>query len=145
MHRIVRLAFLVVSVSAISGHHADLHAQQPGLNVTRLYTRPDGLAYFEKVEIADDQRIKLLGGMRVSRSRTSGPDSSELKFHPAPRRQYIFTLSGKCEVTASGGQMMTFDRDHVLLVEDLTGKGHSARFSGPEGWVRMVLEVDAAP
>lgn len=140
MRRIVSLALFVVCFSALPGRHHDLHAQQPGLTVMKLYTAADGLAYFEKVDVPLDQRIKL-GGMRASRSKPTAADA-QLTFHNAPRRQYIITLTGKCEVTASGGQKMTFDKDHILLVEDVTGKGHTTRFIGPEDWLRVFLEVD---
>ena len=45
-------------------------------------------------------------------------------WHPAPRRQIFFILSGNCEVTVSDGQVRAFGPGSVYLMEDTTGKGH---------------------
>ncbi len=53
-------------------------------------------------------------------------------WHPAPRRQFIFMLSGELEVEVSDGEVRKFVLGAVLLVEDTTGKGHISRVVGKE-------------
>jgi hypothetical protein len=51
-------------------------------------------------------------------------------FHPAPRRQFIFMLSGELEVEVSDGETRLFGPGAVLLVEDTVGRGHVSRVVG---------------
>ena len=53
-------------------------------------------------------------------------------WHPAPRRQFIFMLTGKLEVEVSDGDMRKFLPGDVMLVEDTTGKGHISRVVSKE-------------
>lgn len=53
-------------------------------------------------------------------------------FHPAPRRQFIFFLSGELEVEVSDGERRRFGPGSVLVVEDTTGQGHVSRVVGDE-------------
>jgi hypothetical protein len=50
--------------------------------------------------------------------------------HPAPARQYMVSLQGAVEVTASDGDTRRVGPGEVLLIEDTTGKGHSTRAIG---------------
>ncbi len=45
-------------------------------------------------------------------------------WHPAPRRQFLVTLSGRIAITASDGETRRFGPGDVLLVEDTEGEGH---------------------
>ena len=47
--------------------------------------------------------------------------------HPAPRRQLFVVLSGRGEGGTSTGQTIVLGPGDVLLMEDTTGRGHSAR------------------
>jgi hypothetical protein len=51
-------------------------------------------------------------------------------FHPAPRRQLMFLLSGELEVQVSDGETRRFGPGAVLLVEDTFGRGHRSRVIG---------------
>jgi hypothetical protein len=56
------------------------------------------------------------------------PGSAEAgEFHCAPRRQFFFTLSGHCDVETSDGCVVEVGPGGVVLVEDLTGRGHRTR------------------
>jgi uncharacterized cupin superfamily protein len=52
------------------------------------------------------------------------------------------TLSGEIEVTAEDGKTRRFGPGTVLLVEDLTGKGHTTRVVGSEVRVFMVVALE---
>ena len=51
----------------------------------------------------------------------------DLDWHPAPRRQYIINLDAGVQITASDGESRTIGAGEVLLVEDVTGKGHLSK------------------
>ena len=53
-------------------------------------------------------------------------------WHPAPRRQMIFCLSGKLEVEVSDGEVRRFGPGAVILVEDTSGQGHVTRVVGED-------------
>jgi mannose-6-phosphate isomerase-like protein (cupin superfamily) len=53
-------------------------------------------------------------------------------WHPAPRRQLMFTLTGTLKVEVSDREMRTFGPGSVLLVEDTVGKGHRSSAIGDE-------------
>lgn len=52
---------------------------------------------------------------------------SFLDWHNAPKKQYIFYLSGSVEVVSSTGQKRIFYGGDVLFAADLQGKGHTTR------------------
>jgi uncharacterized cupin superfamily protein len=48
-------------------------------------------------------------------------------FHNAPQRQFLVLLDGEIEIETSLGEKRTFRAGDVLLLEDVTGKGHRTR------------------
>ena len=48
----------------------------------------------------------------------------DLDWHPAPRRQYIVNLDAGVQITASDGETRKIGAGEILLVEDVSGKGH---------------------
>ena len=48
-------------------------------------------------------------------------------FHVAPQRQYIILLDGEIQIETSLGDIRRFAAGDVLLVEDITGKGHRTK------------------
>lgn len=59
---------------------------------------------------------------------TSG--NYDLDWHPAPRRQYIINLDGGVKITASDGVAREIGAGEVILVEDISGKGHLSQSIG---------------
>jgi uncharacterized cupin superfamily protein len=57
----------------------------------------------------------------------SSPSNWHGDWHPAPRRQFYFPLSGELEVEVSDGEVRRFSSGDVLLLEDTFGKGHISR------------------
>jgi quercetin dioxygenase-like cupin family protein len=58
------------------------------------------------------------------------PDGYFGDFHPAPRRQIMTLLQGELEVGTSDGEKRRFLPGGSVLVEDITGTGHSTRAIG---------------
>ena len=52
------------------------------------------------------------------------PPTYDLDWHPAPRKQYIINLDAGVQITASDGETRIIGAGEVILVEDVTGKGH---------------------
>ncbi|BAP32602.1 uncharacterized protein CHSO_3565 [Chryseobacterium sp. StRB126] len=48
-------------------------------------------------------------------------------FHCAPQKQYIVLLDGGVEIETSLGEKRKFQTGEILLVEDVTGKGHKTK------------------
>jgi hypothetical protein len=52
--------------------------------------------------------------------------------HPAPRRAIFVTVRGEYQVTTSDGRTQPFPAGSVLIVEDITGVGHSTKITSNE-------------
>lgn len=114
------------------------------MKITRLYTGSDQKSYFEDIE------LKFGGGQKIlttdSRLATMAvfrcvPPGTVLDLHPAPRRQYLVTMSGSWEIEASNGVKRVFKAGDVMLADDTTGEGHSSRVLGNEPHVFMTVPL----
>ncbi len=100
----------------------------------RIYASPDGESHFEDVAIALDGQP---GGSEYSALHPAtgiifrrSPADQLLDWHPAPRRQFVITLSGEAEVEASDGEVRHIGPGTIMLADDTTGKGHITRGRG---------------
>ena len=68
--------------------------------------------------------------------------SDPLEFHCPPRPHLVVMLSGEaeCTVGGDGGETRVFKAGDVMIAEDTTGQGHSARFIGQCVQVSVVLD-----
>jgi hypothetical protein len=147
MRRTVRwLAFpavvgLLVLLAGSSGGRQSVAAQDKVPTVTRMFTGPDGLTHFEEVKMPAGELIKVAAvRFNVPAAGNQNPNPRVLDWHTAPHRRYVVTLSGKAEIVGSAGnKLFIADRDHILLAEDLTGKGHTTKGIN---WVTLFVEVD---
>jgi quercetin dioxygenase-like cupin family protein len=116
------------------------------MKYVHLYTGTDGKSHFKDVEaeIKDagsrGQRSELMKatGMLFS---ISGADYS-LDFHPAPRRQFVITLDGEVEITASDGEKRLLRHGDVMLADDTTGRGHISRAVNNRPWTAIFVTLD---
>ena len=101
------------------------------MRIHNLYADADGVSHFRdiEVELADD-----LGGGKMSDPQTAAsvvfrrtPGDYELGWHNTPRRQYLVNLDAGVEITASDGEKRLIGAGEVILVEDVTGKGHHSK------------------
>ena len=63
-------------------------------------------------------------------------------WHPAPKRQFLFRLVGEFETTVSDGETRRFSAGSILLVEDISGKGHVSRVISQEDALTAVVQLD---
>lgn len=104
------------------------------MKYTRVYTTPDGESHFE------DREFTLAGGTTGSELSDlvpatgiifrRSPADQYVDWHPAPRKQFVITLSGEAELQTSDGEVRRIGPGSIVLVEDTTGKGHITRAVG---------------
>ena len=102
----------------------------------RLFADDGGESHFEDVEIefADREYISSappLGLSSMTPATEFGfmkvPAGWESDWHPSAARNFFVVVSGEWKVTASDGETRQFGPQSLLLVEDMTGKGHRSR------------------
>lgn len=101
------------------------------MKVTRVYADAAGESHFGEVDIPlqDAGPIGRLSEHYPAKSiifRENDPDY-DFDWHCAPQRQYILLLDGEIELETSDGEKRRFSGGDMLLVEDVTGRGHRTR------------------
>ena len=107
--------------------------------ITRIYNGDDGMSHFEDIEPPFGDPL-YSGGPVVSAPSERAIEITfqwaepgvSLGWHTAPRRQYICFSSGEVEIETGDGIIREFGAGTVILVEDVTGKGHLSKFVGTE-------------
>jgi hypothetical protein len=133
------LAFAPVFVQAALAADA---AKKPYV-IHRLYTGADGKTHVEEIEAkfgpngTDPFKLMAAPGAEIRRA----PPGRVVDWHPAPRRQYVITLSGRGEVELEDGTKIPLGPGSIDLAEDLTGKGHITRVIGNEDRVTLAIPV----
>ena len=104
--------------------------------IPRVYSDAAGDSHFEDLTIPLNEGGaigKLSEGMPVKELLFREVEATyDYDFHRAPQRQYIILLDGQIEIETSLGEKRAFKGGDVLLVEDVTGKGHKTRNLTPE-------------
>lgn len=101
------------------------------MNITRIFSDERGETHFENIEIplvdqgdigflSETFEVKKLQFRKV-------PADYDFDFHCAPQKQYIALLDGGVEIETSLGDKREFQTGEILLVEDVTGKGHKTK------------------
>ena len=98
--------------------------------IVRIYTGQDGQTHFEDLTIPAEeiQNVAIQAGSDMVFRRFHPDYYSD--WHTAPRRQYIFMLSGQMEIGIGDGTTRRFGPGDVVLADDRTGKGHTTRSLG---------------
>jgi hypothetical protein len=115
------------------------------VTVTRLYTGADGKTHVEEYEVplkAQGRGTELSDavGVKDLQFRRTNHDYN-LDWHPAPRRQFVVTLSGESEIELDGGRKIRLGPGHILLAEDTTGQGHISRAVGSEERISLFITL----
>ena len=111
-----------------------------------LYAGPDGNSHFKDVEVpltqeAGDQYKSLLMKATGVIFRITGP-GYDLDWHPVSRRQFVVTLEGEGEVTASDGEKRCFGPGDIMLADDMKSKGHLSKAVGNKPRKTLFLTLD---
>ncbi len=116
------------------------------MKVTRVYADPSGETHFEDIEmnLTDSGKIGCLSESVPAKSvifRKNDPDY-DYDWHNAPARQYIVLLDGAIELEVSDGEKRVLRGGEVLLVEDVTGKGHRTKHLEPKERRSMFIVLE---
>jgi hypothetical protein len=111
----------------------------------RIYADAGGESHFEDVDVelseqargSDLSVLYPASGVIFRRS----PADQFIDWHPAPRRQFVVTLSGTAEVEASDGEVRRIGPGTVMLAEDTTGRGHITRGTGTEERLSLFIPL----
>ena len=107
--------------------------------IVRLYTGNDGQSHFEDLDMPSGQveQVELKAGADLTFRRSA--DGSFRDWHNAPRRQYVFILSGAMEIGIGDGTKRSLGPGDILMAEDLTGHGHTTLAVGDRVSVSVPL------
>ena len=108
---------------------------------THLYTDDAGVTHF--TDAALPWQSSHRGTPPMPRWTTTFQDAHSVGYvragagyvsdwHPAPRKQFAIVLAGTMAVEAGDGETRVFTPGMILLVTDLTGRGHQTRAVGAE-------------
>ena len=117
------------------------------MRIHNLYEDENGVSHFRDIEIEWTQ--KTATGHLATLIPVSGlifrqtVGEYDLDWHPAPRRQYIINLDAGVQITASDGEARVIGAGEVILVEDVSGKGHLSK--SVEGKLRHSIFVPIDP
>ena len=98
------------------------------MRIHNLYEDSNGVSHFRDIEVewAEQRGVsklsKRMPATGIIFRRTEG--NYNVDWHPAPRRQYIVNLDGGVKITASDGEARIIGPGEIILVEDISGKGH---------------------
>ena len=122
------------------------------MKYTRIYCDVDGESHFEDVyvEVAPvdfappASPLNLAAPLEAERAvLCEFPAEWFDDWHPAPRRQFIFQMSGELEVQVSDGEIRRFSAGSLGLLEDTSGKGHLTRVVGNSGVDAVFVQLPA--
>ena len=136
--------FLVMLAAHIHNDLAAAQGRKP-ITVTRIYTGADGQTHAEEIAVkllpggamGELSEMVKVTGLQFRRT----PPNYFVDWHPAPQRQYVITLSGRGEIELAGGKKIPLDPGHILLAEDVTGKGHISRGVGTEDRISLFIPL----
>jgi hypothetical protein len=111
---------------------------------TRLYTGPDGQSHIDQVPVmlhdAPGWPSEVSAAVKTTDAylMRGAPGMFET-WHNADRKRYIVVISGEAEVTTTDGERARLAPGQIYLAEDVTGKGHTFRVVGNQGWVALFV------
>ncbi|MBU2536237.1 MAG: cupin domain-containing protein [Chloroflexi bacterium] len=120
------------------------------MKYTRIYADKEGVSHFEDVAV----KLALVDFAPPAPPVFLSPFSQASQFvfgtlpadwfgvwHPTPKRQFSFFLSGEVEVQAGDGELRRFGAGSVFLMEDTIGKGHVTRVLGGSDVLVAILQL----
>jgi hypothetical protein len=116
------------------------------MRIHNLYEDANGISHFRDIEIefVEERNFsklsKRLQATGIIFRETSG--DYDLDWHPAPRRQYIVNLEGGVQITASDGESRIIGAGEIVLVEDISGKGHLSKAIGGKMRRSLFIPID---
>jgi hypothetical protein len=70
-----------------------------------------------------------------------GPENWFGDFHPTPHRQFCMICEGQVELQTTDGETRRFSPGDLLLLDDLSGRGHISRVVGPNPLAGVFVQL----
>lgn len=121
------------------------------MKIVRIYADEKGESHFEDIELqfstvvfappappldlSNFSPAKNYGFLKASPGWSGG-------WHPTPKRQVFFYLSGEIEAEVSDGEIRRCGPGTVALVEDTTGRGHKSKVIGKDQLLLAVVQLE---
>jgi hypothetical protein len=131
--------------------HSMSSAAARTLTYCHLYADEKGVSHFRDEELPFNSTSSTgtgppLGSLDLPGAKGAAtllllPRGAKEDWHKAPRRMFLIALKGMSEVTVGDGTVRRFAPGSVLLMDDLTGKGHITRAVGSEDHVALTIPV----
>ena len=112
----------------------------------RIFADEEGCSHFETKRVDLEAKDYAPPAPSLNTSNMEAADKSvflELPigwygdWHPTPVRQWLILMTGMCEFEAGDAERITCKAGDVVMLDDLTGKGHQTKVLGDES-VRIV-------
>ncbi len=104
--------------------------------ITRVYSDENGDSHFDEVSypFVSNSTIGYLTGEVEAKGVIFREviASYDYDFHTAPQKQFVVLLDGGIEIETSLGEKRSFQQGEVLLLEDVSGKGHRTKNLSPK-------------
>lgn len=139
-------AVLVGGIAVVMATHV-VGQQRSPIVITRLYTGSDGQTHEDKTEIrltpsAMYSEAEASETVKVSQAQFFRlPKGKVQDWHNPAHRQYVVTLTGQGEVEIAGRQRIRINPGRLILLENVTGKGHITRSIGSEDLTFFVVPL----
>src|SRR3974390_2287173 len=123
-------------------------AEPPKVKVINVRADEQGVSHVRDIEIDMKELAPGLGHISDPIKATSlwfrrTPEAQNRDWHPAPRKQFVITLSGGvAEFAVSDGETRRVGPGEIVLVEDTFGKGHLSKAF--DGLPRNVIFIGVA-
>ena len=107
----------------------------------RIFADETGCSHFETLAITLEEKNYAPPAPALNTSSPVSADNSlflELPvgwyggWHPTPVRQWLILMTGSCEFEVADGEKAILKAGDVVMLDDLTGKGHQTRVLGDE-------------
>jgi quercetin dioxygenase-like cupin family protein len=111
------------------------------MGIHRLYSGDDGHSHLEELNLASHP--ELTSPLATSSiTFREWPPGHFIDWHPAPRRQFVISLSGQIEIGLGDGTKVRYQPGDARLVEDTRGQGHTTRVIGGESCIHAVIPLN---
>lgn len=141
----------LLGLAAQTAVGADTRQPGPRMSYVHVYADSAGVSHFReeyldfapgRTEETSIHALEAKGRTTLLRLRVGAVED----WHNAPRAWFLIVLQGASEVTTSDGQVRQFGPGSLVLLDDITGKGHRTRAIGTIDHVAAVIPIaDDAP
>ena len=111
------------------------------MGLYRIYTNGETKTQIDELDLASSPELTPEIGTQHIFFREWAPGHF-IAWHPAPRRQYIISISGTIDVGLEDGTVKSFGPGDARLVEDTIGKGHTTLVRGNEPAITAVIPLN---